>query len=48
MMEQFCVARYIYAGYTLIVLRELDDAGYIVSERTIGHEWNNISLYARH
>lgn len=44
MMLQFKVCRAVYAGYTLFTLFELDADGYIVSERTIGCESNNISL----
>ena len=44
-MLQFRVARYIYPGYTIYILRELDDAGYIMQEYPLRYEYNNIRLY---
>ena len=44
MMAQFRVCRAIYAGYTLVYLVILDADGYVIGERTLWSEDNNISL----
>lgn len=44
MMDQFRVARAIYAGYTMIYLVVLDDKGYLIEEHNLRTESNNIRL----
>ena len=44
MMDQFKLCRAQYAGYTVYYLQILDEEGYLIGEKTIRSEPNNIRL----
>lgn len=46
-MDQFVHVSFVYAGYTVYVIRELDSEGYVIAEHTIRSVSNNISLFQR-
>lgn len=47
MMDQFVHVSFVYAGYTMYVIMELDSEGYMIAEHTIRSVSNNIRLSQR-